>query len=198
MAKKQEHRTRLNSRVRIKGDVTHMYPAARAYGEARVKGKRHDDLGYPLIFVEWDKDHWAYSGEEDGWTLEAHFDLVEDQMEEKDLVKALSDLVKKFERKEEPEEVNVENIDDPDDEPSYDEMLEAALEDARDGEGFVVFVARKEAVGDTELVVPHIYRHSRRDDAALMLDAVMADTAAQTYASLAFMIIEKAKRGSGS
>src|SRR3954467_9670267 len=98
MAEKQPHRTKPRDRVRIKDDVTHMYPMARVYSEGVVGDRTHDNLGYPMIFIEWDKDHWAYSGEEDRWVLEAHFDKVEEsKMEEKpDIVEALAKLLEQY------------------------------------------------------------------------------------------------------
>lgn len=194
MARKQEHKTHVNSRVRIKDSVTHMYRSARAYGEGTVKATRHDDLGYPLIFVEWDKDHWAYSGEADGWTLEAHFDLVgEEKMDEKDLAKALADLVKKFGL----DGVKEDKVEEKKG-MTYDQVLNRAIDDALDGEAFIVLVAKPESYDESGLIVPHIYVHSKSDDAAMFLNAVMADVAAQSYATLVFKMMEKAKRDSDS
>jgi hypothetical protein len=201
---KQEHRTHVNSRVRIKDSVTHMYQNARAYGEAVVTRHKHDEFGYPLIFVEWDKDHWAYSGEKDGWTLEAHFDPLEDdeEMENSDeLVKALADLVAKFQEKEEPEvkELAKDPKDPRDDRGmTYDQVLNDAMDDARDAEAFIVLVAKPESFNESEFAVPHVYVHSKRKDAALFLNAVMADVAAQTYAELVLSMIAEAKRNGSS
>jgi hypothetical protein len=100
MAERQEHRVKIGDRVRVKDSVTHMYQYARVHNEGFVRGLEYDTLGYPLILIEWDRDHWAYSGEDDGWTDEAHFELVEDQMEKDnrfdDLLTGLSNLVSSF------------------------------------------------------------------------------------------------------
>lgn len=197
---KQAHRTQINSRVRIKDSVTGAYSMARVYMEATVKAQRHDELGYPFVFIEWDKNHWAYSGEHDGWTLEAHFDLIEDSVSDDnnqdELLAALGELVKRFQDK--PEETKV---DDPsqvsEDEKSEDDFfgrLEKAFNDALEGEAYVVLVARKEELAGREVVVPHFYASSHRPDAMLLLEATMSDVGAQTHTQLAFESIRKSQQ----
>lgn len=195
---KQEHQTRVNDRVRIKDYVTHMYPDARVYNEAIVRARQHDQMGYPVIFIEWDKDHWAYSGEQDRWVLEAHFDLVEDQMAEDkkldDLLNGLSDLVANFRDKDSDEVKSEDKAPSRDPRPtkelSYVEILAEAMEDAEQGDAFIVLVAKPENFNGAEIVVPHVYMHSKREDAALMLDAAMADAAAQTHGRLVAKLLE--------
>jgi hypothetical protein len=72
-----------------------------------------------------------------------------------------------------------------------------AIKDARNGEAFIIMVARKEEYGGMSLVVPHIYMHSKRDDAALMLESTTADLAAQSHARLSAQLIDAAKRDNG-
>jgi hypothetical protein len=50
---------------------------------ATIKDKREDEVGYPHIFVEWDKDDWRYHGMPDGWTYENHFRKVPKRITEK-------------------------------------------------------------------------------------------------------------------
>ena len=179
-----------------------MYQFARVFNEGIVRARRHDDLGYPLIFIEWDKDHWAYSGEEDGWTLEAHFDLVEEDMQDKndndklnDLLAVLSTLVKDFQVGEPSSDPSADDRDDDgDDGATFDEVLNAAIDDARDSEAFIIIVAHPEDWDGTQIVVPRTYVHSKRADAAMMLDAAMADQAAQAHARLVLRTIERTKR----
>lgn len=199
----QQHRTRPTDRVRIKDDITHMYKDARVYNEGIVRARMHDEYGYPLIYVEWDKTHWAYSGEEDGWLIEAHFDLVEDQMAEEkkfdQLLNGLSDLVSSFQENDGPE--NVEDRGDftmavpaGDAELTFEQVLAKAMAEAKDAEAFVVITAMPEEFAGKDLLIPRVYMHSRRDDAAIMLDATMADLAAQSHARLVLSVIEQAKR----
>jgi hypothetical protein len=76
---KQPFRTTKNQRVRLKlNGVDNIYAKAYAGSEGWIRDQRHDDLGYPIVFIEWDKNHWTYNGEADKWTLEAHFDPIEE------------------------------------------------------------------------------------------------------------------------
>lgn len=200
MAEQQEHKTHIKDKVRIKGSVTHMYQNARVYNEAWVRHRDHDHLGYPLIYVEWDKDHWAYSGEDDGWVPEEHFELVEDSMADskddkfENLLSGLSDLVSSFRSQDEDELPEGNEFDGGHDNSlSYDEVLAKGLEEAKDAEAFVILVAIPEEYRDKELLVPHMYMHSKRDDAAIMLDATMADLAAQAHARLVMAVVMRAK-----
>jgi hypothetical protein len=201
MAEKQEHKVSVGDRVRIKDSVTHMYPSARAYNEGWVRALQHDKFGYPMIYVEWDHDHWAYSGEENGWTDEAHFDLVEGSMPENDekfdaLLNGLGELVSQFRDTEEPQGDDESKPDRKMEghKMSYEEVLKRAHDDAQEGEAYIVIVARTEEFNGNEIVNPRVYMHSKREDAALLLDAAMADVVAQTYSKLALGLIAEAKR----
>lgn len=204
MAEQQEHKTHVKDRVRIKSSVTHMYPEARAYNEGWVRDHMHDHLGYPLIFIEWDKDHWAYSGEEDRWVMESHFDLVEDGMPEDrfdSLLNGLSDLLSSFREEsggDEPKEDFNMAVPKGDHDMSYNEVLDKAMEEAANAEAFIVITAMPETFAGKDLLIPHIYMHFKRDDAAMMLDATMADAAAQAHARLVLSVIERAKRDGSS
>src|SRR5690349_24834514 len=76
---KQEHKVHENERVRLKSNGEDaLYAFACAGSEGWVRKLDHDSMGYPMVFIEWDKDHWAYNGEPDKWAFEAHFDKIED------------------------------------------------------------------------------------------------------------------------
>lgn len=188
----QPHRIKSGDRVRIKSEITHMYPEARAYNEGIARAVTHDEFGYPLFYIEWDKDHWAYSGEQDRWVLEAHFDLVEEEMAEdkrfNELLKGLGDLVESFASdnegvSEKSDKTLMEEAGDMDG-PTYDEIIDRAAEDAREGEAFIILVARPDTFNGVEMIAPRIYMDSKREDAAMMLEVAMADAVAQTYANL--------------
>lgn len=55
-----------------------VYPRALAGMRGIVRGLKDDDgYGFPQAFIEWDKQHWRYNGEKDGWTYASHFRPVE-------------------------------------------------------------------------------------------------------------------------
>lgn len=156
-----------------------MYPMARAYNEGWVRRQQHDHLGYPLIYVEWDKDHWAYSGEEDRWVLEAHFDPVEDSMAEdkyNNLLKALADVVAKAQSDEAPKSEPVpDDLEEKDKELTYEYVLQRGFEAAAKGSGYLLFVAHKEELQGQEVVIPILFMHSKDDEGALLVDTAAAD-----------------------
>lgn len=73
-------KTRKDQRVKLQGFADHMYEAAYANAPGWVRKQKRDNFGYPMVFIEWDKRHWSYNGEEDRWALEAHFEPVEEPM----------------------------------------------------------------------------------------------------------------------
>jgi hypothetical protein len=185
MPQKQEHRTKKDQRVVIKDSATHMYPMARAYNEGWVRRQQHDHLGYPLVYVEWDKDHWAYSGEEDRWVLEAHFDPVEDSMADdkyNNLLKALADVVANAQSEQgegQPSPVPDE-LEEKDKEFTYEYVLQRGFEAALAGSGFLLFVAHKEELNGHEVTIPILFMHSKDDEGALLVDAAAADHVAHS------------------
>jgi hypothetical protein len=186
MPQKQEYRTKINQRVVIRDAATHMYPMARAYNEGWVRRQQHDHLGYPLIYVEWDKDHWAYSGEEDRWVLEAHFDPVEDSMAEdkyNNLLKALADLVANIQAEpgDEPEDqTGPDELEEKDKELTYEYVLQRGAEAALAGSAYLLFVAHKEELNGHEVTIPILFMHSKDDEGALMVESAAADHVAHT------------------
>lgn len=56
-----------------------VYPRALAGMQGIVRGTKDDDFGFPQAFIEWDKNHWRYNGEQDGWTFASHFRPVENE-----------------------------------------------------------------------------------------------------------------------
>jgi hypothetical protein len=183
MPENQEHRTRPQQRVRIKGDLTHMYEHARAFNEGTVRRQLHDEFGYPLILVEWDKEHWAYSGQPDGLYLEAHFDPVEEKMADKqeDFLAAIANLVEQFQNQNEGEEKPDPR---PTKEPKYKDILEKAVEAAEEGEAFLIFVVTPDESLDKGIMFPAIFADSKSDAAALALDATAADYVASSVLRL--------------
>ena len=53
-----------------------VYRAATAGSRGSIKGIKEDDMGFLLVNIEWDKGHWTYAGQNDGWTFANHFAVV--------------------------------------------------------------------------------------------------------------------------
>lgn len=63
-------------RLELKPEVRHLYEKAVPGMRGWAKNVKIDDYGFPLVYVQWDKDHWRYTGEEDGWTFQDHFNVI--------------------------------------------------------------------------------------------------------------------------
>lgn len=73
-----------NDRVRIKNYIDpSLYQNLTTIGnEGLIKSYKEDSVGFPMVFIEWDKNHWTYNGAPDGWTYADHFEKVENSMAE--------------------------------------------------------------------------------------------------------------------
>lgn len=70
----------VKTRVRLRDGIDpSLYNGfSRVGNEGWIRKRKRDKYGYPQVFIQWDKDHWAYNGQEDGWTWEGHFEAVEE------------------------------------------------------------------------------------------------------------------------
>ena len=172
----QEHKTHKNDRIRLKGQGQDaLYEAACAGSEGWVRHQRHDQLGYPEIFVEWDRTHWTYNGEKDGWTMESHFDIVEDAMTEPsgnddDLLKRLAkergfDLVPVAEK----EDIDAE----------YRHIAEEAYEAIREGEAFLVICVNK--LDDGTSRVAQVFNGFKTEPDQLLVEANLTRLGAKAH-----------------
>lgn len=90
-----------NARVKLRDGVSpNFYGGFGLPGhEGWIREHREEKYGYPQVLIEWDKDHWAYNGQPDGWTWEGHFELVEEQVmgqDKQDIQEALRGLALRF------------------------------------------------------------------------------------------------------
>jgi len=177
----QPFRIPLKSRVEIKDEVTEVYPLARAYMQGWIRDHRHDRLGYPEVWIEWDKKHWAYNGEKDGWTFESHFNLVEDKSmadsnEADDLLARLRKAVEALEGDpsrgaEESKPSAPEDLigaSEPE-LPSYEEHLTDALSAATEAEAFFLIALRPVDIHGRHGYSAEVYQSYREDPKSLLL-----------------------------
>jgi hypothetical protein len=75
-----EQRFNIDTRVKLREGVDPgLYNGfSRVGNEGWIRKRKRDRYGYPQVLIEWDKDHWAYNGQEDGWTWEGQFEAVEE------------------------------------------------------------------------------------------------------------------------
>lgn len=148
---KQEHTIQIDQRVRLKGEgQDDLYVAACAGSEGWVR-KHSEDHGFPMVYVEWDKDHWAYNGEPDRWAFEAHFDPIGEQMSSEEDFKLFQEFqeFQNAQKDKEPEPANVEEA-----RPGhltseqYEEMVEQAAAIAQSADAFILIAVDKQPADD--------------------------------------------------
>ncbi len=197
---------KIQDRVRLKGDRSEVYPRAFGSSEGIVKRHKEDDLGHHvMIYVEWDKDHWTYNGEEDMWTFEDHFDLVEESMEDEkkpDFMDALKMLIEQHNPANddgESEKVHQDKEEVLDIDKEYSELLDEATARARadDCEAFVVIaVSRKElSSANDPVLVPEVFSFYKTRAAGILLESQVSQLAGQSYLELAEDAIREALSG---
>src|SRR5665213_739911 len=155
-----EYKFQQGDRVRLRPVVDASFYGGYACigNEGVITQRRKDNNDLPMVFVEWDRNHWTYNNAPNCWTFEDHFDLVEATMPEKNNEDALAqfkafqawqeaqnkgperspDLTPKhpldlFGAIEESDPVPEDNLD-----VEYVEALQSAFEVLKDCESFLV------------------------------------------------------------
>lgn len=172
---KQDHKTEKGDRVRLKGQgQDSLYEAAYAGAEGWVRKHRHDPLGYPEIFVEWDKTHWTYNGEDDGWTMESHFDILEDEMHHDDDKHPISEhLLKKMAEQMGYDLSPREETDKGgrDLSAEYERIAEGALEAIAEGTAFIVIAVREFDSGHGPMRATEVFNGYKDEISQYLLEA---------------------------
>lgn len=202
---KQEHLTKKDQRIRLKSDgQDRIYEYATAGSEGWARKHKFDDMGYPMILVEWDRDHWTYNGEPDRWALEAHFDPIQEKtMEEKPkMPKELADAMSAFlenwmsehqPQEEKPEEKKSHDILGTSSKEEFDTALKKAVEYAEDADSFILIAVKREELPDEigpalAAWVINSYQHA---DSGLLLETYLSRLANASHEELALHKIKE-------
>lgn len=207
----QEFQIPIDARVRLIDGVDYLYPVATARSEGFIRKRKFDAYGFPMIWIEWDKEHWGYNGESDGWTFEGHFEITEKEKDEMDrkklaslLVEGLSGLVDqavnpppkpkpKARPKPRPQRVHEEETPPqkvvPVDANAYLERVNAAHEEALEGEAFVTISVTR----DGDDLIPNTTVGIQNNTAAAVLDLHMAIAVANAYQYHAMRRLKESK-----
>lgn len=196
MTERPKHRFSKGQRVRLVRDA--LYPLAPVGMEGWVRDLQYDNLGYPMIFIEWDEDHWAFNGEGNEWTLEAHFEPIEGEKMHEDDIDPLERLLREIgEGQHEDAEIpqdqrsdgyTIKNIMDMTNWPTreeYQKMLRAAAENAMDSEAFL-FVSIRREKGNLVPVLTNVYLNA---ESAILLEAQLSRIGALAHSDLASQLI---------
>lgn len=126
--------------VELKPGTEVVYPRALAGMRGVVRGLKEDDAGFGQAYIEWDKEHWRYNGEQDGWTFATHFRPVEG-VEHEILGTEIHEVPPTPPRI--PSEEEQERID------QYIAAIEAAFEKASESEAFFLITLKRDSEDDT-------------------------------------------------
>lgn len=180
---------------------SNLYTMASSGSEGWADSLSHDELGYPLVYVKWDKEHWAYNGEPDTWTFASHFEAMEDKMDEEesepDAVQKIMNLIsanaqpveQSVEADTEPKTVGadvlldalVHHVEWPTKE-DFKTALADALSDTADDDGFILLSIKR---NDDGTFNPSISMCMTDLEAKVLLDAQLTAIAAEFHATVA-------------
>lgn len=164
----------VDAKVELLPGRDEVYLFAQAGSRGTVRNTKVDEMGFPLVYIEWDRDHWKYNGEPDGWTFESHFQILELP----DQPKAWVDfLIKQAENRRDDERCSQCGQEHDDEVRKAHEALEAlekATQAAANAEGwFMVTVAPGEDPQFPGMTVyhPKIFAGLLTENAADMIEA---------------------------
>lgn len=129
-----------SSYVELQPEYEAVYQRARAGSRGWIRDRRTDDYGFDEAFIEWDKDHFLYNGEPDGWTFANHFISIEEQPDAPQRVS----LEEQIER--------------------YVEEITEAFDRAAESDAFFLITMRRGYVMDVEVVAFDTFLGAADDD----------------------------------
>jgi hypothetical protein len=196
----------LHSRVALIDGADNVYTFALAGTEGWIRERKIDDLGYDLVKIEWDKDHWRYNGQPDGWTFETHFKAIGPPEVPAEKTEDKQEDDEKEENEPQMEIVPVGEISLTDAPPAdhqievYIDTLTEAMDAASESEAFLMIAVRRvpnpENPRET-MYVPQIFTTSTTQEGALLLDIQLAECASTSYEEMVFQLIEQLKKHDG-
>jgi hypothetical protein len=172
----------VGSRIALKDGMDKVYVYALPQAEGWVRDHKVDNDGFPLVYVEWDKDHWRYNGQKDGWTFQEHFDVKERAENTTEPKPSLEDFLAQM-KGDDPPQITDEQA-----EEFFDELSEA-FEHASEGEGYFVIAVRRKKIDGADVLYPEIFAGSLSEEAGLLMDAQIAQIAAASYQEMMMKMV---------
>lgn len=173
----------LNARVALREGADSVYLQALPGTEGWVRDHKQDSDGFEMVAIEWDKEHWRYAGQQDGWTFANHFKVVgppsqpteENAMSDEELPKPG------------PSDDQVEE---------YIEQITQALDSASEAEGFFMLTIKRVPNPENPnevMYLPQVFTESTSNEAEVLLDVQLIECANTISQQMALQMLEKLK-----
>lgn len=173
----------LNARVALQEGADDVYVMALPGTEGWVRGHKKDRDGFEMVAVEWDKEHWRYNGQPDGWTFADHFKIIGPPIEKAEPIEMIEDELPK----QGPSDNQLEE---------YIEGLTQALDSASESEGFFMLSIKRvpNPNNPSEVVfLPQVFTQSITSEAEVLLDVQLVECANLISQQMALSMLEKMK-----
>lgn len=190
-----EQRFNVNTRVKLRGDVDPSFynGFSRTGNEGWIRKRKRDRYGYPQVFIQWDKNHWAYNGQEDAWTWEGQFEAVEENVmaetpeEPSNTEEQIRDITENFVSSifsalgqqqasisEEPEQ-SAEDNNQAEEAAQWESLVNEASEAIVNSPGYLVIALEyAKAPESPPMILPRVFQASIKPDYALIVQSQLA------------------------
>jgi hypothetical protein len=182
----------VGSYVELKEGREDVYLLAQAGSRAWVRDHRADSMGFMMVFVEWDSEHWTWNGEEDGWTFESHWRVLESPKEEEEsFVSRVLEKVKQS--KEECPTCGHESDPEGDKRQLFLESLMEGVEEAMASDGFFLITVKPitDAENGVTIYAPQLFGEALTDESTKMLEAQMVHLASKILNDFTLELAER-------
>lgn len=206
---KPEQKFPVNARVRLRDGVDPgLYGGfSRVGNEGWIRKRRRDKYGYPQVFIEWNRDNWAYNGTEDCWTWEGHFEAVEensmaDSSNQEDQIREITERFVKAifstlgtgsqdTSADEPEEQEAEG-----DGEKWEDLIAQAQSSLSKAPAYLLVVLEHaDAPNAPPMIIPRVFHGAKDADHALIVQSQLAHIVALFQDSTIASIFDDKKKG---
>lgn len=198
-----KHRFKKDQRVRLKSDgQDSFYELAQSGSEGWIKSLGFDEVGWPMVFIHWDTEHWTYNGEEDMVTFEDHFELVEEEtMSEEPEINEDQKVISWLAKKLGLDENDIRNEYHEDlfkkegsltHAEAFDQALDSGYDDASDSEAFLILTVNADPNDENGIALhPKIYQGAHSQTSALLLQSLLSAIAADAHEEITSILINQ-------
>jgi len=204
----------VGTRIRLKDGIDPSFynGFSRVGNEGIIRKCKLDKYGFPQIYIEFDKNHWAWNGTEDGWTWASHFEAVEENEmddQQKNNKESLEDTVKGItenfvqalfgamspaeQSKPEDPGASLDDISDSEDDSNDWESLlaEAGESLAKSPAYLLIALEYVEAPNAPPMIVPRVFHGARDPEYALIVQSQLAHVVASFQDATIAAVLEQ-------